>query len=224
MDLLRQRLYTQRLSGPPLERPEDVVRLLGAVQSQDYPGAKWSLGQRVRNGTDAAVDEAFSSGRILRTHILRPTWHFVAPDDIRWMLQLSAPRVQALNAHRYRQLELDQALLRRSAALFARALESGNHLTRTELAAVLSRGRIAAAGARLAHAVMHAELEGVICSGALRGKRHTYALLEERASLARILARDEAVAELTHRFFSGHGPATPAHCAWWSGLRAADVR
>ncbi len=200
------------------------MRLLGAVQSQDYPGAKWSVGQRIRKGTEAAVDDAFSSGRILRTHILRPTWHFVAPDDIRWMLQLTSPRVQALNASRYRQLELDEALLRRSDGLLARALECGKHLTRAELAAVLSRGRIAAAGARLAHAVMHAELEGVICSGALRGKRHTYALLEERAPRARTLARDEALAELTYRFFSGHGPATPAHCAWWSGLTAADVR
>ncbi|MBA3257896.1 MAG: winged helix DNA-binding domain-containing protein [Gemmatimonadales bacterium] len=224
MDLLRQRLYTQRLTGPPLERPEDVVRLLGAVQSQDYPGAKWSVGQRMSKGTEAVVDDAFSSGRMLRTHILRPTWHFVAPDDIRWMLQLTSPRVQTLNAFRYRQLELDEALLRRTDGLFARALEGGNQLTRAELAAVLRRGGIAAAADRLAHVVMHAELEGVICSGALRGKQHTYALLEERTPGARTMAGDEALAELTYRFFSGHGPATPAHYAWWSGLKTADVR
>ncbi len=178
----------------------------------------------IRNGTDAAVDRAFSSGRILRTHVLRPTWQFVTPDDIRWILQLTAPRVQALNGYRYRQLELDGRLLARGHALLARALEGGKQLTRAELAGALRRGGIVASGPRLAHLVMHAELEGVVCSGALRGKQHTYALLEERAPRARILARDEALAELAHRFFSGHGPATTAHYAWWSGLKVADAK
>lgn len=224
LDLLSQRLYTQHLAGPPLERPEDVIRLLGAVQSQDYLGAKWSVGQRIRNGTDAAVDRAFSGGRILRTHVLRPTWHFVTPDDIRWILHLTGPRVQALNAYRYRQLELDGRVLVRGHTLFARALEGGKQLTRAELAEALRRGGIVASGPRLAHLVMHAELDGVVCSGALRGKQHTYALLDERAPRARVLARDEALAELAYRFFSGHGPATMAHYVWWSGLKVADAK
>lgn len=224
MNLLRQRLYNQHLAGTPLERPEDVVRRLCAVQSQDYLGAKWSVGQRIRRGTDAAVDAAFSAGRILRTHILRPTWHFVAPEDIRWMLRLTSPRVHACNAYRYRQLELDAGLLRRCHDRIAHSLEGGNQLTRTELAKVLRRSGVATNGQRLAYIVMYAELEGLICSGALRGKQHTYALLEERAPATRPLEPDEALAELTRRFFTGHGPATMEHFVWWSGLTVARAR
>src|SRR5512134_1671924 len=223
MDLIRHRFHTQHLAGPPLETAEAVVRLLVAVQSQDYPGAKWSLGQRVRGATDAALDREFSEGRILRTHVLRPTWHFVTPDDIRWLLRLSAPRVLAQCAYQYPALELDQALFRRTHTLFERALRDGRHRTRTELGAILGRAGIAATGQRLAYIVAEAELTGLVCSGPLRGKQHTYALLAERAPRARVLERDEALAELTLRFFTGHGPATGRHFAWWAGLTVADA-
>ena len=179
---------------------------------------------RARRSTDAAVDRAFAAGAILRTHVLRPTWHFVTPDDIRWMLQLTAPHVHALNAYQYRRLELDRALFRRVRTLFTRALLDGTQLTRAELAAILRRGGIVAGGHRLAYIVMHEELDGLICSGALRGKQHTYALLGERAPKARTLARDEALAELALRFFTSHGPATLRHFVWWSGLRVADAK
>jgi Winged helix DNA-binding domain len=224
VNLLPQRLHTQHLAGPRLARPEDVVRFLGAVQAQDYPGARWSVGQRVTGSTAAGLDEVFSGGRILRTHILRPTWHFVAPEDIRWMLRLTAPGVHAVNAHRYRELDLDGAILSRCNRLIGRALEGGRQLTRPELAVVLRQGGVQAAGQRLAYAVMHAELEGLVCSGALRGRQHTYALLEERVPKPRAPSRDEALAELTHRFFVSHGPATLAHFVWWSGLKVADAR
>lgn len=224
VDLWRQRLRNQHVAGPPLANPGDVVRLLGAVQSQDYSGAKWSVGQRVRNGTDAGLDAAFNSGRILRTHILRPTWHFVTPADIRWMLRLTAPHVLALNAYQYRELELDVAVFERSHALFAKALSGGIQLTRAELGGVLKQGGIVAATRRLAYIMMHAELSGLVCSGAPRGKQHTYALLEERVPPAPAMSRDEALAELTRRFFAGHAPATLQHYVWWSGLSVASAK
>ncbi len=205
-----------------METPEAVVRSLVAVQSQDYPGAKWSVGQRVRGGRDADVDEAFNAGRILRTHVLRPTWHFVSPEDIRWLLRLTAPRVHALCAYQNRRLGLDGRLFARAHEVFARALEGGRHLTRAELSAELAKEGIVARGQRLAYIVAHAELEALICSGALRGKQQTYALLEERAPAAPIPDREEALAELTLRFFVSHGPATLRHFAWWSGLTMAD--
>jgi hypothetical protein len=223
LDLLHRRFHTQHLAGPPLETAEAVVELLVAVQSQDYPGAKWSLGHRVRGATDAALDRAFNEGRILRTHVLRPTWHFVTPDDIGWLLRLSAPRVLAQCAHQYPALELDRALFRSSHTLFQRALRDGRHRTRTELGAILGCAGIAASGQRLAYIVAEAELTGLVCSGPLRGKQHTYALLEERAPGARVPARDEALGELTLRFFTGHGPATARPFAWWAGLTVADV-
>ncbi len=224
VDLWRQRLRNQQVAGGGLARPEDVVNRLAAVQSQDYAGAKWSVGQRVRNGTDAAVEAAFATGRILRTHILRPTWHFVLPADIRWMLRLTAPHVLALNAYQHRELELDAEVFRRCHALVTRALRDGGQLTRAEIGVVLKRGGIVAETRRLAYIMMRAELEGVVTSGARRGKQHTYALLEERVPPAPSLSRDEALAELTRRFFAGHAPATLQHYAWWSGLSVANAK
>ena len=221
---LLARFHTQHVTGTPLATPEDVVALLGAVQSQDYPGAKWSLGMRAKGATDASIDEAFSAGRILRTHMLRPTWHFVAPADIRWMLRLTAPHVERLNGYRYRQLELDARTLARTRALIEKELAGGRQRTRRELGGTIERAGIGIEGQRLAYIMMNAELAGLVCSGALKGKQHSYALLEERAPPVRELDRDEALAALTRRFFTGHAPATLRHYAWWSGLSVADAR
>ncbi len=224
VNLARHRLRNQRLAGAPLDSAADVVRWLGAVQAQDYHGAKWALGLRMRHATDAALDRAFDEGAFVRTHILRPTWHFVAPEDLRWMLALTAPRVHAVNAARYRELELDADVLRRGHALVAGALEGGRHLTRQELGGVLEAGGIAARGQRLAYLVMHAELEGLVCSGPRRGRQLTYALLDERVPAAPVLPPDEALAALARRYFAGHGPATVHDFAWWSGLKVSDGR
>jgi Winged helix DNA-binding domain len=223
-EVRERRLRNQRLTGPPLETAVEVVRRLGAVQSQDYGGAKWGVAQRCRGLLDAGFDALFAAGAILRTHVMRPTWHFVVPDDIRWMLELTAPRVHAANAYYYERLELDRATLRRSGQAIAGALGRGGQLTRTELAGVLQRAGIAAGSMRLAYMVMHAELDAIICSGARRGKQFTYALLDERASDARSLPREEALAELACRYFSSHGPALLQDYAWWSGLTMADAQ
>lgn len=219
-----QRLYNQRLIGTTFNTPEEVVLWMGAVQSQEYQPAKWSLGLRIQNPTDDSIEQAFTDGRILRTHVLRPTWHFVIPADIRWMLELTAPRVNALSAYYYRQLELDDALFARSNAIFVEALENNHYLTRAELKSELAEAGIIAEGVRLSYIVMRAELDAVICSGPRRGKQFTYALLAERAPQALVLERDEALAELTRRYFSGHGPATLRDFVWWSGLTVADAK
>jgi len=223
-DIPWRRLHNLRLEGAPLRAPEDVVGRLGAVQSQDFAPAKWSLAQRTGGVGDADVDRAFADGAILRTHILRPTWHFVLPADIRWMLQLTAPRVHALNAYHYRQLGLDEDAFRRSGALLADALAGGVHRTRRQLAAILERGGVALGGFRLAYLLMHAELRGIVTSGAPHGRQQTYALLEERAPPAEPRTREQALAELTQRYFASHGPATVKDFGWWSSLTAADIR
>ncbi len=224
LDITAQRLRNERLIGAPFRKPEEVVEWLGAVQAQDYLGAKWGVGQRVKNCMDADVGQAFASGKILRTHMMRPTWHFVTPADIRWIQELTAPRVHTMNGTQYRKLELDRAVLKRSEAMLAKTLQGGKHLTRAELAQVLKRAGIPASGQRLAYIIMHAELNALICNGALRGKQHTYALLDERAPNAKKLPRDEALAELTRRYFTSHGPALVQDFAWWSGLTVADAR
>jgi hypothetical protein len=170
------------------------------------------------------VEDALGRGAILRTHVLRPTWHLVAPADIRWMLALTAPRVHALNAPYYRQTGLDAPVLARSDDAIAKAVQGGHHLTRDELCASLHDAGIPAHGLRLVLLLMHAELEAIVCNGPRRGKQLTYAALDERAPAARALAPDEALAELARRYFTGHGPARPQDFAWWSGLRVADAQ
>ena len=223
-DITGLRLHNQRLSTTTFTNPADAVGWLGAVQSQDYAGAKWALGQRVRNATDAAIEQAFNEGVILRTHVMRPTWHFVRPEDIRWMLALTAPRINALCATYYRKLELDTATFKRSNALLTKNLQGGKQLTRAELTSLLQKKSIATADLlRFTYLIVRAELDGIVCSGARRGKQFTYALLDERAPQARNLDRDAALAELATRYFFSHGPATLKDFVWWSGMTMADA-
>ncbi|MBZ0316492.1 MAG: winged helix DNA-binding domain-containing protein [Anaerolineae bacterium] len=225
MDVAQQRLVNQHLVGTPLSTPEEVVQWLGAVQAQEYAHAKWALSLRMEPTTEPVIEQAFKEGRILRTHVMRPTWHFVTPEDIRWLLELTAPRVHAVNAYMYRKTELDDAIFGRSNEVIAEALQGSNYRTRTELAAELTQaGIVGAEGMRLTYLMMRAELDGLICSGPRRGKQFTYALIEERAPNAKTMPRDEALAELTRRFFTSHGPATIDDFAWWSGLTKADVK
>jgi hypothetical protein len=205
--------------------PADVVRWLGAVQAQEYPFARWALGLRMRSGTiDAAIERAFDEGRILRTHVMRPTWHFVTAEDIRWMLELTGPRVHRAMASYNRKQGLDAPTLRKAMKVLERSLASGHSKTRADLAHELERKGVAARGLRLGLLMLYAELEAVVCSGPREGKQFTYALLSERAPNARRLTRDEALAELTKRYFASHGPATIRDFVWWSGLKVADAR
>lgn len=226
-DIVQRRLQNQCLLATPHHTPADVVGWLGAVQSQDYAGAKWALGLRLPDAREHEIEAAFAVGALLRTHVMRPTWHFVTPADIRWLLALTAPRVHATNAYYYRKVGLDEAFFARSDAVLAATLRGGNHLTRDELKALLQEAGVSLACAdpalRLTLIMMHAELDGVVCSGARRGKQFTYALLDERVPPTPPKERDEALAELTCRYFTSHGPATLQDYVWWSGLATADA-
>jgi hypothetical protein len=199
VDIPQARLANQLLGRKKCQKPAEVVTRLGAAQAQDFAAAKWALGMRMDEAAAADVEKAFDKGEILRTHVMRPTWHLVAPQDIRILLALTAPRVHAANAHMYRKLELDDDCLARCRAVLKKALRGNNYLTRSELANRLSENRIEAAGQRLAYILMHAELEALICSGPRRGKQFTYALLDERAPQAQEFERDEALARWTLR-------------------------
>ena len=223
IDLLSERLRNQHLTRPDRQKPAQVVAWLGAMQAQDFPAAKWAVGLRSPGCNSTDIEQAFNDGAILRTHVLRPTWHFVTPADIRWMLALSAPRVHAANAYYYRQSGLDAKMIARGCAMMHRVLDDGEPMTRAELAVALKRAKVPADGLKLAYIVMHAELEGMICSGPRRGKQFTYALLDERAPAGKTLDRRDAVAELAKRYFTSHGPATIRDFVWWSGLTVKDA-
>jgi Winged helix DNA-binding domain len=213
----------QRVWGAGHDTAAEAVAGLTAVQSQEHWYARWSVGQRTRRAKASEVDRAFDDGRFLRTHVLRPTWHYVAATDLGWLIELSGPRVDASNARRYRDLELDRVVLNRANDQIAATVADG-HRTRRELGDALERRGIATDGQRLAHIVMHAELTGIVCSGAMRGKQHTYASFDERVPSRKGPRGDEALTELAKRFFTTRGPATLRDFAWWSGLPMADAR
>jgi hypothetical protein len=224
-DILHQRLLSQHIAGARFEKTADVVMWMGAVQAQDYLAAKWAVAARTKGISDAAVEQAFADGVILRTHLLRPTWHFVTPDDIRWILTLTAPRIHAANAYWYRRVELDETVFNWSNTALANALRGGNQLTRPETESVLHQAGISTKlPLRFAYLMMHAELDGIVCSGVRQGKQHTYALLDERAPQARKLEREDALAELSKRYFISHGPTTLEDYIWWSGLSSSDAK
>lgn len=224
-EIARRRLVNQRLIGEPFADPVEVVKRLGAVQSQDYPGGKWGIAQRTPRATDADVERALGIGAILRTHVLRPTWHFVAAGDIRWMLALTAPRLRSVMAPYDRHLDLDDKVFAKSARAITKALTGGKELTRTELRGVLERANLGAISSqRLGHLMMRAELDALVCSGVRQGKQATYALFEERVPAAPTMERDESLSELATRYFTTRGPASVHDFAWWSGLTVGDAR
>jgi hypothetical protein len=229
------RLHNSRLLGPQLESPEAVVEWFGAVQSQDVPGALWAISQRMSPSAEptlASLGAAMDDGRMLRTHVLRPTWHFVTPDDLRWIQGLTAGRVHQVNGSLYRRLRLGPDEFRRAEAVFRDRLAGGASCTREELADAVRAAGIAvdlSDSLVITHLAMHAELEAVIVNGPRRGKQATYALVDERvppASTPRGEPRStgESLRELTVRYFRSHGPALVQDMAWWSGLTTSAVR
>jgi hypothetical protein len=223
-EIAQRRLRAQRLVGRRLPDPVAVVRHFGAVQAQEYAYALWGVAQRTSGAIAADLRKLVDDGAILRTHALRPTWHFLAPEDLGWVQALTGSRVHAFNAYYYRQHGLDFASAERTNRLIVDALRGGNHLTRKELAEVLAVGGFPVTGNKLAYVVMWAELEGLIANGPMRGKQHTYALVEERVAAPRDLSGDDALAELTRRFFASHGPATIKDFAWWSSLTVTQIK
>jgi len=218
------RLFSQRIASTEFTSPKEIVGWMVAMQAQDFAMAKWAVGVRLLNATNAKVETALNKGEIIRTHVMRPTWHFVAADDIYWLLDLSASKIKSAMKARDKELELTEAIFTRSNNILEGILSGGVHLTREELAEALNNSNITTDNNRLSHILMHAELDGIVCSGKVNGNKQTYALLCERVPHKKILSRDESLAELAKRYFTSHGPATLQDFIWWSGLSITEAR
>ncbi|MFE5835913.1 winged helix DNA-binding domain-containing protein [Arthrobacter sp. NPDC056493] len=231
-EVLRTRLAGQQLWERRAATAEEALKNLLAVQAQEFPYARWSLAQRTTGATVEDVEQAVADGRILRTHILRPTWHFVHRDDLPWLRALSEPRLHQANGGTYRRTGIDNDAASRSADVLAEAVAGGVHLTREQLAARLQGAGFPGKGLALAYLIMHAEISGVLVSGtpvrsAGGALRQTYAAFDERVAggaPAAVLSREESLAALALRYFGSRGPATVRDCADWSGLTMKDVR
>jgi hypothetical protein len=217
-------MVSQQLVNPTCKTAAELVAWFGAVQGQEYAQTKWGLGIRLPHLLDSDVEKEINDGLILRTHLLRPTWHLVAAVDIRWLLQLTAPRVHAANAYMYRQLELDNKIFNVSNNVLVKSLEGGKYLTRTSLNEELRKHKIKAEGHRLSYIMMRAELDGIICSGPRDGNQSTYALLDERVPSVNHISREQALEKLTKRYIKSRGPVTTRDFSTWSGLTVTEAK
>jgi hypothetical protein len=223
-DIAHIRLHSQQIAATKISSPKEMVSWMGAMQAQDYQMCKWAIGVRLPNSTDKKIEEAIDKGQIIRTHLLRPTWHLVSADDIYWLLELTAPHIKPAMNSNNRLLGLDDKLFAKCNKIIEKALGGSNHLTRDELMAILNKAKISTESYRSIHIMFHAELDGIACNGVRRGKNSTYALLSERVPKKKILPREEALAKLAQRYFSSHCPATLNDFRWWSGLPVKDAR
>lgn len=223
-DIAHLRLHSQQLLASRYKTAPELVGWMGAMQAQDYPMVRWAMGTRLPGATSQIIQAAMDAGTLIRTHVLRPTWHVVAAKDIYWMLELTAPRIRASMKSRHKALGLTEEVIGKTLRLFEQALEGGRHLTRDALVAALQNAHVATQDNRASHLLMLGELTGLLCSGRSDGNKQTYALLEEWVPKTRPLLREEALAKLAHTYFSSHGPATLSDFVWWSGLTVTDAR
>jgi len=221
--VLAERLAVQGLTSAPFADVVSAVRSLVCVQAQDAPLARYSLGART-GLDDAGVRAALDSGAVVRAHILRPTWHFVAADDLRWILALTSPKVVTGMAARHRRLGLGEAERAGAQRALTDVLARRTYLTRQELGARFAAEGLPSANDQVGHLLLLAELDGLICSGPLRGGAHTYALVDELIEAGRPRDRDDAIRELVRRFFAGHGPAGERDLVRWTKLTLTEIR
>ena len=223
-DVAYFRMASQQIAGPSFTRSADLVQWMGCVQAQDYTAAKWAVGCRLANATHTSIEQDFNEGCILRTHILRPTWHFVCPADIRWMLKLSAPKIKVLSRPYQRRLGIGEGILRQSKKVIAKALGKHHRLTREELTLALREQKINVTDSRLGHLLMDAELDALICSAGRIGKKFAYQLLDDVVPAVTMLSHEESLSELARRYFLSRGPASLHDFAWWAGLTLTVAR
>lgn len=224
VDIINYRLYNQQIAQTRFTKPEEIVNWMVAMQAQEYAMAKWAIGLRLKNVAEAEVEKACNDGLIHRTHLMRPTWHFVSPVDIRWLTELTAPRIRQAMAYYERELNLDSKLFSKCNDIIGKTLEDGRHMTRNALAEELEKYSIKLDGRQMGHVMMNAETGCLVTSGARQGKQFTYALFDSRVPKTKSLSKEESLHELASRYFASRGPATLKDFSVWSGLSTTDAK
>lgn len=222
-EISKLRLQNQKIDTTTFTKANDVVSWMGAMQAQDYAMSKWAIGQRMVSAKDKIIEEALDDALIIRTHLLRPTWHIVSAEDIYWMLELTAPRIKSSMKSRDKELGLTTEVYTKSFGLLEKMFLDGTYLNREQISGILNAANIKTDENRLSHILMNAELEKLICSGRRTGNKLTYGLLSERVPVRKAFIKDDALAELAKRYFTSHGPATLKDFTWWSGLSVTDA-
>lgn len=218
------RLQSQHLVNKAFSDPKELIEWMGAVQAQDYNMAKWAIGCRLLTSTNKIIEEAFDRGDILRTHVMRPTWHFVSNDDIRWMVKLSSKKIISAWKSYDKKYQTDEKQYTRWLNQIEKLLEGNRHLTREEIKEEFERIGTIISPHEMNHCMMNAEALGIVCSGAVKNKKQTYALLDERVPKTRDFTKEEALFKLATKYFRSHSPASIDDFIWWSGLSTSDAK
>lgn len=223
-EIILQRLRNQQIGKTSCKKPEELVSRLCGMQAQDYESMKWAIGIRLPGMVNKDVEQALAKRKIIRSWFMRGTLHVAAAKDVHWLLDLLAPRIIASGASRYRQLGLREADFKKCNSILIRSLHGNKECTREELSAALNKNGMNTDGQRLIHLLQRAALEKIICFGTKRESKFTFTLLDEQVAFNKTLKREEALAEITKRYFTSHGPATLRDFTWWSGLTATDAK
>jgi len=218
VDIPYLRLYNQQIIGSKFRTPKEIVGWMGAMQAQDFSMSKWAVGVRLAGATDQTIASAIDNGEIMRTHLMRPTWHLTSSDDIYWMLELTTPQIKGVMKFRDKVLELDPAIYEKTNFIIGNALQGGKHLSREELTLELEMANIPTDYNKVSHFLMRAEIDELVCSGKTINHKSTFALLSERVPQVKRFSREESASKLALSYFLSHGPATLHDFIWWSGL------
>lgn len=222
-EIAKQRLVSQRIVHPKTTSPLEVVSALGAMQSQDYASAKWPIGLRAGCSEQDVID-SINKGEIVRTWPMRGTLHFIAAEDIHWMLDLLSFRALQGATRRMEFLGIDEKLITKCKKVAEKVLSGNNYLTREEFYSELDRNKIAVSGQVKYHIIWRMAQDQLICFAKEKNNKPTLALLEEWIPRTKTLDGEEALLELAKRYFHSHGPATLVDFQWWSGLKMKDAR
>jgi hypothetical protein len=217
------RIISQKIAKTEFKTANDIVAWMGALQAQDFSMAKLALGVRTFDSTERSIEASFNKGEIIRTHLMRPTWHFVSAQDIYWMLELTSPQIKSSLKSRHKELGLTESIFTKSNFIIEKSLSEGHSLSREQIANEFNKAKIQTDANRLSHLLLRAELDGILCSGSLKANKQTFSLLHERVPNKKMLTRDESLVELAKRYFRSHCPATLQDFAWWSGLSRKDA-
>jgi hypothetical protein len=223
-EISKLRLCLQELAAPTFSDPKRLLKQLGAIQAQDYQMGKMAIGLRIKNGTESQIDNAIKNGEIIRTHVLRPTWHYVSADDIYWMLELSAPRLRKTINTYANKIGISEDIYTKAEKILQKELQDKS-LPREKINKLLIQNGVNIDGHRLMMVLMRAETDALICNGPeLIGKSVSYALLEERVPNKILFPREESLSKLAGIYFKSRGPATLQDFVWWSGLTVKDAK
>jgi hypothetical protein len=218
------RLAAQRLAGEPHKTPADAVRWATCTQAQDLPGALVSVALRTSSRSLADVHAALDDGAFVRSWPMRGTLHFIAAEDLQWLLAIGPPRVANAAAKRRKDLGLRDRDVETVAQATVDALRGGGRIARDALMEVWQRAGVSTEGQRGAHLFGKLAIDGLVCLGPMTGRRQDVVLVDEWVPAAPVPDRDEAIAGWALRYFRSHGPATVEDFAWWTGLTKTDAR